>query len=179
MSADGPEPTSQNAVAMSAPSSEADPTQMFHILTLCESAAVYFLRPQVVIAFRAKLRISDHRVLTAEEATMASAAITDVQAFAMEMLFRVRNENPVNRTWEEYQQICAKIPSNLKVVTGMINDELRTYSQTDEFKSRKFCRFRAGDEIIRYETYPNSISIETVRQALIAYGWREPRKRAA
>src|SRR5947209_2421017 len=107
---------------------------------------------------------------------MESAAITDVQSFAIEMLFRVLKVNPVNRTCEEYQQIIDKIPSSLKVTTGMINDELRTYSKTDEFKSRKFCRFRAGDKIAHEEeAYPTSISRETVRLALTIPVWRRQR----
>ena len=94
----------------------------------------------------------------------------------MEMLFRALNINPNNRTSDEYVEIKRQIPRNLKVVHGIVNDELARHSHSEEFKSRQFCRFKAGDEIIRYETFPTSISMETIRQALINYGWREPRQ---
>jgi hypothetical protein len=105
--------------------------------------------------------------------------ITQIQSFAMELLFRALDFNPINRTWEEYEEIMRQMPKGLKVLHGIVNDELARYSQTEEFKSRQFCRFKAGDTIVRYESFPTSISAETIRQALTNYGWREPRTRAA
>ena len=107
---------------------------------------------------------------------MKRGDITEIQSFAMSLLFRALNENVINRTWDEYERIRSRIPKDLKVVCGLINDELRRYASTDEFKTREFCRFKAGHNIIRYERYPTSISSETVRQALINFGWRTPRR---
>jgi hypothetical protein len=110
---------------------------------------------------------------------MNADAITQIQSFAMELLFRALGINPYNRTSEEYEEIMSDMPKSLKVLHGIVNDELARYSQTEEFKSRQFCRFKAGDTIVRYESFPTSISVETTRQALTNFGWREPRKRAA
>ena len=96
---------------------------------------------------------------------------TAIQSFAMKVLYEALGIDPINRTAEEYQQIRAQIPKNLKVVHGKINDYLKAHAITD-FSCAQFCRFRADDKIIRFENYPRSISIETVRQALIVYGWR-------
>ena len=106
---------------------------------------------------------------------MQRGPITQIQTFAMELLFRALNENPINRTPSKYEAIKSRIPKDLKVVHAIINDELAKYSLTEEFKLREFTRFKASDKIVRYESYPTSISIETVRQGLINYGWRTPR----
>ena len=100
---------------------------------------------------------------------------TEIQAFAMGLLYRALGEDTINRTPDDYELIKSRIPTNLKRVHQIIIDELARYAQTDEFKKSQFCRFKAGDEIIRFESYPTSISIETVNQALIVCGWRQPR----
>ena len=91
----------------------------------------------------------------------------------MDLLFGALEENPINRTAEEYEQIKSRIPP-LKVAHYLINERLSRLAKTEEFASHQICRFRAGDKVIQFEDYPTSISRETVRKALIAYGWRDP-----
>jgi hypothetical protein len=102
---------------------------------------------------------------------------TSTQRFAMSLLFRGLRECPYNRTPKEYEQIKSRIPKRLKVVHGIINEQLNELAQSDEFASWERCDFKAGDEKIHFEPYPKSISIETVRLALIGFGWREPQER--
>ena len=102
---------------------------------------------------------------------------TAIQSFAMKVLYAALGIDPINRTDNEYQQIKARIPKRLKVVHALINDYLKEHKVTD-FSCPQFCRFKAGDKKIHYESYPTSISIEVIRQALIVYGWRESRTEA-
>ena len=101
--------------------------------------------------------------------------LTQIQCFALEMLFRRLGESRLIRSSEDMVRKIELIPKSLKQVHHLINDERRSYSQTAEFEEREFCRFKAGDEIIRYEKYPASISRETIRQALLNSGWWLPR----
>jgi hypothetical protein len=99
--------------------------------------------------------------------------ITQIQQFALEMLFRALKVNVHDRTMAEYVEISQLIPASMKVVTSIINNELARYSQTEEFKRREFTRFTSGDKIVHYERYPTTVSLETVRKALINSRWRE------
>lgn len=102
---------------------------------------------------------------------------TPIQDFALELLFDALRENVINRTADEYEQIKSRIPKQLKTIHHLVNKQLSKLATTKEFASHKICRFRAGDKVIREEACPTTISIETVRQALIAYGWRDARPR--
>jgi hypothetical protein len=95
----------------------------------------------------------------------------------MSLLYRSLGERPYDRTPEEYLEIKSRIPKRLKAVHHIINEELQALAQCDKFASWERCDFKAGDQIIHFEPYPKSISVETVRQALTVFGWREPQKR--
>ena len=101
--------------------------------------------------------------------------LTQIQCFALEMLFRRLGETSTHTIVRRHGAKDRAYSESLKQAHHLINDELRSYSQTAEFKEREFCRFKAGDEIIRYEKYPASISRETIRQALLNSGWWPPR----
>ena len=105
--------------------------------------------------------------------------ITQTQNFAIEMLGRALGVSTYCRTMEEAISTGSLFPRSVKLAHYLINEELRKYSQTEEFKARQFTRFKAGDTIVRYEFYPTRISPETVRQALTNFGFREPRRKAA
>jgi hypothetical protein len=109
---------------------------------------------------------------------MKPGKITENQSFAINLLYRALCVRPSGR-WEEFEEIAKMIPKSLKAVHALIEDELARYAITDEFKTAERCRFKAHDTITRFERYPTRISIETVRQALINYGWRPPRRSAA
>ena len=100
--------------------------------------------------------------------------LTSAQNFALSLLFDALKVDRINRTPEEYEQIKAQLP-NLKQAHHLINEHLREFAEAGFFSNCQICRFKAGDKIIRYEPYPTSISIETVRLALNAAGWRAQR----
>ena len=105
--------------------------------------------------------------------------LTQIQCFALEMLFRRLGESRHIRSFDDMVRKIELIPKSLKQVRYLVNDELRRYSKTAEFERREFCRFKAGHKIIRYEKYPASISRETIRQALLNSGWWLPREEPA
>jgi hypothetical protein len=97
--------------------------------------------------------------------------LTAVQNFALEMLFRSLGEKQGAASFDNMLRKMDRIPKSLKQVHYLVNDELGRYALTKEFRLREFCRFKAGDKVIRYERYPTSISKETIRQALRISGW--------
>jgi hypothetical protein len=109
-----------------------------------------------------------------------SALPTLVQDIAVRLMFKVMGEEQVNRTYEEYADIARRLPP-LKTLHYLINECLKAeHAEHASGRSSlpQICRFKAGDQIIRFETYPENISYETIRAALVAYGFREPRRRS-
>jgi hypothetical protein len=109
---------------------------------------------------------------------MTPNKITENQSLINSLLYRASGVKCSGRG-EEFATIAKLIAKGLKRVHGLINDELARCWRSGELESAQRCRFKADHRIIRYEAYPKSLSIETVRQALINYGWRMPRRRAA
>jgi hypothetical protein len=104
-----------------------------------------------------------------------SAQPTAVQDLALDLLFGALGVYPINRTPEDYEEIKSRIP-NLKRAHHLVNRRLAELAGTPEFERTRICRFKAGDTIIREEPLPTSISIETIRLALNANGWRAHRE---
>jgi hypothetical protein len=102
---------------------------------------------------------------------------TAIQSLAVSLLLNAMGEDPYNRTPEDYTEIKSRIPKNLKVVRHLVNERLARFATTEEFRRSRFCRFRAGDRVVREEPYPTSISVETIRQGLVLYGWRDKARR--
>lgn len=106
---------------------------------------------------------------------------TAVQNIVLSLIFAIRGESRMNRTQKEYQEIAARLPP-LKQLTHLVNAKLRQRhedARRDGIALPQLCRFKAGDDYgrIQYEEYPQKVSRETVRQALIVAGMRCPRKR--
>jgi hypothetical protein len=107
---------------------------------------------------------------------------TPIQDIALNLTFAVMGEKRINRTYDEYMAIAARLPP-LKVLTSGINRMLQElHWRNDDCNGvllPELCRFKAGDQRIIYEPYPKTISHETVRTALEVAGMREPRWRKA
>jgi len=104
---------------------------------------------------------------------------TPIEDIALNLIFAAMGEGRINRTYDEYMAIAARLPP-LKVLTFKINKLLQELHKCDGCNGvglPELCRFKAGDEIITYEPYPKSISYQTVRTALEHLGMREPRWR--
>ena len=92
---------------------------------------------------------------------------------ALDLIFGFMGESRINRTIEDYEAIIAKLP-RIKVLHGYINDRLK---QLTENLPYQLCYFKAGDRRSYYADFPKSISIETVRSALVNAGMRTRRIR--
>jgi hypothetical protein len=104
---------------------------------------------------------------------------TPIQEIALNLTFAVMRERRINRTYDEYMAIAARMPA-LKVLTFKINlflQHLNKCSGCNEVQLPELCRFKAGDCRIVYEPYPQRISYETVRAALELAGMRQPKWR--
>jgi hypothetical protein len=105
---------------------------------------------------------------------------TPIQEIALNLTFAVIRERRINRTYDEYMAIAARLPP-LKVLTAQINRMLqqahRSNNECNGFVLAELCRFKAGDQRITYEPYPQTISIQTVRVALEVAGMRQPKWR--
>jgi hypothetical protein len=111
--------------------------------------------------------------------SMKPGHITENQSFAINLLVRALKVKRTDCCWNDFRLMLDIMPKSLKAVHGLINDELMRYSQIDEFKKAERCRFKAGDTVVKYESYPTQLSKETVRQALINFRFCGPRVRSA
>jgi hypothetical protein len=106
---------------------------------------------------------------------------TPIQEIALNLVFNALGERRKNRTPREYAEIASRLPP-LKVLTHRVNVELK-WMHSRSIRSGvplpELCRFKAGDERITYEKYPQQISYQTVRSALNVSGLRRPRGRRA
>ena len=111
---------------------------------------------------------------------MLKAQPTAIQNITLNLIFAAMGECRFNRKHDEYMAISNRLP-RLKQLTFQVNRLLQQLHRCNEeckgFVLPQICRFKAGDQRIVYEPYPNSISDETVRAALVAAGMREQRWR--
>jgi hypothetical protein len=94
-----------------------------------------------------------------------------LEELALDLLFEALGETRYNRSPEDYQRLCALIP-RLKQAHFLVNQQLRKHHDDGTFRDSAICDFKAGDRIATYRAYPETISIETIRNALIAVGFR-------
>lgn len=106
---------------------------------------------------------------------MANQFPTSAENIALDLIFHSMGEVRYNRTQDEYTAIIAKLPP-IKVLHAHINKRLEEIAAGGT-SPHLICHFKAGDGYIRYEDFPKSVSIETVRSALVKIGMREPRRR--
>lgn len=100
---------------------------------------------------------------------------------ALSLIFEVMGESRFNRTHNEYIAIAARLP-HLKKLRFQVNVLWKKYRTSLPPRSGTICYFRQGDLKARYGDYPEELSIETIRTALIVSGMRTPiprRRRAA
>ena len=98
---------------------------------------------------------------------------TSLENIALNLIFDFMGERRINRTFGEDMKIAAALPP-LKVLHSAVNQRLSKIAATGT-APYEICRFRPGDKIVEYEPFPTSISIQTIRTALIVSGMRQPR----
>ena len=97
---------------------------------------------------------------------------TSIENIALALIFESMGESRSNRTFDDYLRIASELPP-LKTLHHIVNQQLAKIVEAGA--PDEICRFRAGDKIIRYEPFPTSISIQTIRTALIVSGMRRPK----
>jgi len=102
------------------------------------------------------------------------------EELALDLIFESYGEDRCNRTASEYEYLISML-GTLKELHFRVNKRLQEYKVSGRPRWQAICRFRAGDLKPLYTPFPESISIQTIRNALINSGFREPkrRKRAA
>ena len=100
---------------------------------------------------------------------------TSAENIALHLIFERMRESQYDRTKEEYDAIIEKLPP-IKVLHAYVNDRLQEIADAGS-APYQICHFKPGDRYIRYEDFPESVSIETVRSALVKIGMRTPRAR--
>ena len=106
---------------------------------------------------------------------MANQFPTSAENIALDLIFHSMGEVRYNRTPDEYTAIIAKMPP-IKELHARINERLQEI-EDEATAPYLICHFKAGDGYIRYEEFPRSVSIETIRSALVKIGMRKPRRR--
>jgi hypothetical protein len=99
---------------------------------------------------------------------------TSVENIVLNLIFEWLGESRFNRTNDEYMQIAACIPK-LEACHAYVNQRLQEYAKSGNPPFGAICNFKAGQSNAWYKPFPTSISLETVRTALIVSGMREPR----
>ena len=90
---------------------------------------------------------------------------------ALALLFESYDEDRYSRSTEDYARLSAMVPS-LKEAHFRINQALQSEIKCGRQRWSEICHFKAGDLSPRYEPFPTSISVDTIRNALNYSGFR-------
>ena len=101
---------------------------------------------------------------------------TPIQNIALSLIFQVVGESRYNRTAADYMAIASRLPP-LKRLHFMVNAALRKFLESCPTSPPEMLRFSKGHQRYCFEPYPCSISMETIRAALVVSGMREPPRR--
>ena len=99
-----------------------------------------------------------------------------LEELAVNLLFESHGESRYNRTPAEYQHL-ALLARNLKDAYYRVNKGLKERHVAGKFEGAAICDFKAGDRYPHYRLIPTSISLQTIRNALTALGFRDPKWR--
>lgn len=103
--------------------------------------------------------------------------MTVKEHIAIDLILEHLGESRFNRTPEEYAAIISKIQRHpLKVLHGWVNDRLRGFHENG-YAPYRICNFKVGDRYPWFEDFPKSLSLETVRSALVKWGVPQRRLR--
>ena len=85
-----------------------------------------------------------------------------------------RGASHFNRTYDEYMEIASRFPK-LAACHAYVNQRLREMAEAG-FAPYQICYFKAGDRYPWYEDFPTSLSMETVRTALLKMAMPQKRR---
>jgi hypothetical protein len=99
-----------------------------------------------------------------------SPFLTSKENIVVILIYGWLGESRLNRTYDEYMEIAARFPK-VAACHAYVNERLREMA-ADGFAPYQICYFKAGDWYPWYEEFPTSLSMETVRTALLKMGMR-------
>ena len=103
--------------------------------------------------------------------------LTPKENLALELIFGVLGESSANciadawNTTGKYIAVAKRAPK-LSALHAEVNRTLREMA-AGGFAPYEICTFKRGDRYYRYEKFPTSLSIETIRKAWAKSGMRE------
>jgi hypothetical protein len=101
-----------------------------------------------------------------------SPFLTSKENIAANLIYAWLGESRCNRTYDDYMDIASRFPK-VAACHAHVNERLGKM----EFAPDQICYFKAGDRYPWYEDFPTSLSMETVRTALLKMGMRPNRGR--
>jgi len=97
--------------------------------------------------------------------------LTSKENIVIDIAFGWLGESRINRAREEYMDVASRIP-NLTALHDIVNDTLGRMAEAG-YAPFEICYFKRGDRGHWYETFPKSVSLETVRKAWLKSGMKE------
>lgn len=101
---------------------------------------------------------------------------TSVENIVLNLIYEWLGESRFNRTSEEYSSIKARLSTiTIEACHAYVNQRLSEFAKAGTPPFDAISYFKPGKSGVWYKPFPKSISMETVRTALIVHGMREPR----
>jgi hypothetical protein len=104
-----------------------------------------------------------------------SPFLTSKENIVANLIYEWLGESRTNRTYDEYMEIASRFPK-LAACHAHVNERLREMAEAGS-APYQICYFKAGDRGIWYADFPTSLSMETVRTALLKMGMPQNRCR--
>lgn len=102
-----------------------------------------------------------------------SQFLTSKENIVLDLIFESMGESRINRTYAEYMAIASRLPM-LEPLRQDVNEKLREMAAAGN-APYEICYFKVKDKNHWYRKFPESLSMETIRTALIKSGMRQPR----
>jgi hypothetical protein len=104
-----------------------------------------------------------------------SPFLTSTENIVVDLIYGWLGESRLNRTYDEYMEIAERFPK-VAACHAYVNEQLQKMAAAG-FAPYQICYFKAGDRYPWYEEFPTSLSMETVRTALLKMDMRPNRGR--
>jgi hypothetical protein len=104
-----------------------------------------------------------------------SPFLTSKENIVVNLIYAWLGESRFSRTYDEYMKIASRFPK-VAACHAYVNERLREMAEAG-FAPYQICYFKTGDRYLWYEDFPTSLSMETVRTALLKMGARPNRGR--
>jgi hypothetical protein len=100
-----------------------------------------------------------------------SPFLSSKENIVVNLIYEWLGESRINRTYDEYMEIASRFPK-LTACHAYVNQRLREMADAENAPFDGICYFKAGDRYPWYKDFPTSLSMETVRTALLKMGHR-------